>query len=1205
MTQRPQFPVRRNAWQRMLPIVLTCAATLISAPGHAITIPAVPLQSGSAYPPANIRFILDDSGSMTGDVMPDSSDISGTTPVDVKLIAYNLNTLSYNPNVTYKPWMTSTAGTRLTGGTSYSSAYDDDNLATTTVNLGSGTKTFYVLKDGASNKTITQSYWRYVIQSGGSDIIRSEYGAITNSDDHATGYPQTVAYTSGTGNYVNYSFTVPAGLESMTVSTAGGDHGNNSPNWNNGTGNGVDLYLDDDSNYTTSPVCYRNGGGNDESCVVNNPAAGTWYVGLYTASRYKNVTFDVVFTTSNRCPGTSGSTTWINCTSATPDVHAADGTISHRSVANELINYATWYSYHRTRIKVAKAGASEAFAGMGSSVRVGYDTIWNRSAFEIPVGTNNGVFSGTNRDTWYSRLQAAQGSSTTPLKGALQRAGKKFQDTTATGPWGPESGSNQLSCRQNFAILTTDGYWNDNTGYTTPVGDADATAGPTNTDPKGGTLGYTPANPYKDNYTTNPNTQPNTLADVAMYYWKTDLRPETAMVNNVPTSTADPAFWQHMVMFGVSIGQQGRLNPKTDLAALSNGTKHWGDPTDSEDADRIDDLWHASVNGHGSFVTAGSPSEFTQGLLDALKTVAARLGSASNVTSNSTSFSSDTRIYQASYVSGKWTGELSAYNATAAGVSTTAAWTAASQITATGRKVYTWDGSAGTTFPTTAQVTALDQSSRSLSPVSGANNAAYIKGDRTNEGSDFGDLRQRETLLGDIVDSSPMYVKDTDAMFVGANDGMLHAFNASSGAEYFAYVPGGVSMADLASLSDPQYTHKYFVDGPIVVSTQAQTPSHNYLVGALGRGGKGIFGLDVTTPASFNPVTNVLWEKTSGGDMGYVLGEPLIVTLNDGSNTKAVIVGNGINSTNAHAVLFVYNLATGALIQTLDTGVGGDNGMSAPRGWDDNGDGTVDYVYAGDMKGNLWKFNFTGATASIAQGGTPLFSAASGQPITAGLALASDPTTGKRWVFAGTGKFMENGDVNDKTVQSMYGIIDDAVTTTLHRSDLQARTIVMTDTVNGKSVRGFESNGPLNSGVKGWYIDLNKPTVAGERVISRPQVKGSVLVVASIIPPTNNSCEAGGSGYINALDAFTGSSTTAPYFDANGDGKVDASDTLTQSGTTVPVGSIDLGVGMPTLPTVIDKLLVVGGSTGGLGSIKVNPQGGAAQRVSWREILGD
>ena len=336
--------------------------------------------------------------------------------------------------------------------------------------------------------------------------------------------------------------------------------------------------------------------------------------------------------------------------------------------------------------------------------------------------------------------------------------------------------------------------------------------------------------------------------------------------------------------------------------------------------------------------------------------------------------------------------------------------------------------------------------------------------------------------------------------------------------------------------------------------------------------------------------------------MGHVLGEPLIVTLNNASNTKAIIFGNGINSSSGVATLFVVNIDTGQIIQEISTGVGGDNGLSAPRGWDQNGDGTVDYVYAGDMRGNLWKFDFTGASASIAFGGSPMFTTPGNQPISAGLALAREPLSGRRWVFLGTGRFMTLDDMEDATVQSVYGLIDndtDAIT----RAQLTQREIIVTGSMNGSAVRGFEAHAPLSGTSRGWYIDLDEPT-PGERVVSRPLVQGRVLAFASIIPPiAEDPCDAGGSGYLNALDAFSGTSTSNPFFDANGDGVVNHEDSLTTQDGDVPVGSFDPGVGMPTLPTTIDRLMVVGGSKGTLADLTVNPQMGAPRRVSWREVL--
>jgi type IV pilus assembly protein PilY1 len=1224
-SRRTRAPQRRRFWQRMLPIAVTCGATLLSLPIHAVTIPALPLQSGSAYPPPNIMFILDDSGSMENDYMPDglsSGDFNRKNPTR--------NTIYYNPLVVYRPWIKAD-DSRFTGGMSMDNVYSHDSLLSGSTNLFNNVQTYFVPKGStltavkAVTKTATEtSFWRFQILPDGR-IFRAEWLSAGSANAITTVTPVNQSGLSrGTSGFTYYQVDVPYGATDLVAKTSGG------------TGN-ADLYIRAGANPTTSnsDCASATNNSNTETCTISSPSVGAYYVGVRANNSYSGATLTVTYKDPGNCATSNSGTDWRNCTRITPsqyNISTPFAEIAGRSEADELLNYATWYSYHRTRIKVAKAGASEAFSELGGTVRVGYDSIWNRAPNEtdttvannatpvlpIATGTDDGAFTGTNRSNWYDYLQAANGGNGTPLKGALQRSGRYFE---SAAPWGPGTGADQISCRQNFAILTTDGYWNDNTGYSA-VGDTDSTT-------TGDTTIISPDHKVNPDYTyvvENPFRDPaassarsDTLADVAMRYWKRDLR--TTLENNVPKSFADKAFWQHMVTFGVSIGLQGNLNPKTDLGGLTNGSLSWPNPNDAEDADRIDDLWHASVNGHGNFVAASNPTEFAQGLVDALATVAERLASASNVTANSTSFTTDTRVYQASYVSGSWIGELAAYNATSAGVSTTPVWKASSRIPVrnadgTGRKILTWNGTAGATFPTAAQIAALPRTT-GLAVVDGADNANYIAGVTAKERRFVnGTLRNRSVLLGDIANSSPMYSKDIDTIFVGANDGMLHAIRASDagsggplgGTERFAYVPGGINLADLSTLSDPQYTHKYFVDGPIAVSTRIQTPAHNYLVGALGRGGKGVYGLEVTSPDTFS-ASDVLWERTSGANMGYVLGQPLVVTLNDGS--KGVIVSNGINSASGHAVLFVLNLTTGAILAEIDTGVGGDNGLSAPRGWDQDGNGTVDLVFAGDLKGNVWKFDLTNTARSqwgVAYGTTanpaPMFTAmdagGKAQPITAGVALAKEPLTGQLWVLVGTGSFLSTGDVTNVDVQSMYGLIDNGQITS--RSQLQERQILVLST--DQNLRSFEASSDLAAGKKGWFIDLDDPA-PGERIISDPRVRGSVLVTSSIVPPEASTCDAGGSGYVNAVNAFTGTSLTNSYFDTNNNGNFNDDKLTTNDGQEVPVGSVNIGVGMPTLPTVIDNLLVVGGSTGSLGSISINPQGGLARRVSWREIIKD
>ena len=910
------------------------------------------------------------------------------------------------------------------------------------------------------------------------------------------------------------------------------------------------------------------------------------------------------------CTNTANTATWRNCTEATP---------TGRLPAAELANFAVWYSYHRTRMKVAKSGAGRAFSDLGNNVRVGFRTIWranlagNAITFDKPllIGRNSGLFvdsgANNNRTVWYQRLYGTTAGGTTPLRDALNQAGRYYEtDSSITGPYGPEAGLDQYTCRQNFTLLTTDGYRNEGS-YPNAVGERDNVAGPTITG-VASTYAYTPGRPYASAYG-------DTLADVAMRYWNTDLRLDLA--NNVPSTAANPAFWQHMVTFAISIGAAGTLNPETDLPGLTSGAIAWPNPSVNLTPETIDDLWHASVNGRGSFVLATDPTEFTNALRTSLAAIIERTGSASNVAANSTSVNAGTRLFQANYVSGLWTGEVFSYPIVGGVTSATPSWRASTGIpTFSTREVFTSTGAAGAVFPTAAQQLALTRTGAPINyPVSGADNVAYFKGSDALEMRNGGNLRNRTGRLGDIVNSSPAYVSDTDTVYVGSNDGMMHAINAASGAELFSYVPNGINWADLNTLSRPDYIHKHFVDGPIVVSDRKQTPGRNILVGALGRGGKGLYALDVSDPAGFSE-SGYLWEETgSDPDMGLVQSEPIIAKLNNGAT--AVIVSNGVNSTNGYSALFVYDLATGALIKKISTGVSatGSNGLAAPTGWDFDGNGTLDYVYAGDMAGRVWKFDLSAAaTASwnIA-GGSAMFAATdstgASQPITGAVSVAMHPKTYQTWVFFGTGRLLTAGDVENKAVQSIYGLVDDGVSPIRNgaSANLTARSIAYTGTFGGRPVRAFEQNSPLPASSKGWYVDLMSPSPAlpeGERVVRNADVIGDVISVPSVIP-TKDACDPGGKGYLNTFDAFSGTSTRTPFIDANESGGF-ADDVVTlPNGTVLPIGSIDLGVGMISQPRYFGGAapppVCVTGSDGTIRCRNYDDPRNTG-RVSWREV---
>lgn len=656
----------------------------------------------------------------------------------------------------------------------------------------------------------------------------------------------------------------------------------------------------------------------------------------------------------------------------------------------------------------------------------------------------------------------------------------------------------------------------------------------------------------------------------------------------------------------------------------------WGGFSD-RNGNNLPDLnieWDADADGTpDTYFLVQNPLRLKDTLRRTFDSIIERNASSSSVTSNSTSISTETHVFQSVFNSANWSGNLIALRVTATGVSGTPTWQASDRLpTWSARKIFTVSGGSKVPFEY-SRLSAASQTALGSATV-----VNYLRGDVSQEVRNGGSLRTRASVLGDIVHSSPFYVKDTDTVYVSGNDGMLHAFNATTGQELFAFIPSTV-LDHLAQLSSPTYSHRFFVDGDIAVSTVAQT-GRNYLVGSLGRGGKGLFGLDVSDPAAFAE-NKILWEykDPSDPDLGYMLGAPVIAQVENGS--WVVLVGNGYNSSSAKAVLYVFDLATGALLRKIDTLAGsGSNGMATPTPYDADGNGRIDRVYAGDLHGNVWKFDVSaGAAASWASSFTaddapaPFFVAKDAsnnrQPITAPIGLGTNPITtdpnqGKLYLFFGTGRYLDAGDPNDTSVQSWYGLIDEG-TAISGRSSLVARQIVSAGTVDGREVRSFSTpveNDMLNK--KGWYIDLLQPpssTAQGERIVTesrvyalRPRENVYMLLGSSIIPVVDP-CTPGGYGYLNAIDPFTGGAVSRPIIDINKDGKFDSADNL--SGAVV--GSVNLGIGMPSRGVVIRPAtkgggtvkVVVGGSGGGGAGGGGDGGGGSGPGVEDEDFLGD
>lgn len=561
----------------------------------------------------------------------------------------------------------------------------------------------------------------------------------------------------------------------------------------------------------------------------------------------------------------------------------------------------------------------------------------------------------------------------------------------------------------------------------------------------------------------------------------------------------------------------------------------------------------------------------------------------------------------------------------------------------------------------------------------------YLRGYAFNEGTGNTNYRARPTSkLGDITNSSPIFVgkpasgyadtiestvaysafvssnaNRTAVLYAGANDGMLHGFRASDGVELLGYVPSSV-YPNLSLLSTQTYTHRYYVDGsPSAADVFYGGAWHTVLVGGLNGGGQGIYALDITNPTIFteaNAASLVLWEFTDrdtdstsstntnfDSDLGYTYSQPAIGKMHDGS--WAAIFGNGYNNTAAdgsasstgNAVLYIVNIQTGQLIKKLDTKKGTSsspngttpNGLSSPAIVDVDGDEVIDYIYAGDLQGNLWKFDVTnsgtnqwGPAYGSSNNPTPLFTARMGttpQPITERPEVGEHPEGGY-FIYFGTGKYIETGDnvATDATTQSFYGIWDNGTAIGNTRTSLLQQQILAEVTFNGEAWRLTSNNIPTwtgNSANKGWYLDLystegGNTNNYGEKQVSNPVLSNKRLIFTTLIP-ASGTCTAGGDSWLMELNPETGGRFSFTPFDVNGDNSFSSADYL--SGGTVTtnsaVGGRKLTGGIAGTPAIMydpsnkTEIKYFSQSSGQLKVVKENP-GGASGRVSWREIVG-
>ena len=747
-------------------------------------------------------------------------------------------------------------------------------------------------------------------------------------------------------------------------------------------------------------------------------------------------------------------------------------------------------------------------------------------------------------------------------------------------------------------------------------------------------------------------------------------------------------------------------NPPSTCSWQSSGSGacDWPIPDVLGTPENIDDLWHTAVNGRGTYYSATDPTSLATGIYSALNGIKTLSGSsAAATTSNPNVTTGDNSVFSSTFMTTEWTSELinqpldlstatlPVYNPKDPTTYTWAAQALLDAKTASSRTVYTSNGTGSPSLIAftaanfgssshfnTPKISALSQfcasgsgclSAASQTSAAGANLVDYLRGDRTHEGavnptnSPNAYYRQRNHVLGDIVNSEAVYVKGSlyqyldpgfsaylntiasrQAMvYVGANDGMVHAFYAADngdssidgGTEAWAFIPSAV-LPNLYKLADQNYAnlHQYYVDATPVASdvcTRQCSDTTNavwktILVGGLNAGGRSYYALDITNPTS----PSLLWEFTDT-NLGYSFGNPIITKLNNGTWVVMVTSGyNNVSPGDGVGRLYVLNAADGTIINQTSTGVGSattPSGLANINSWVENSmvDNTSIRTYGGDVLGNLWRFNLnaTGGDyriqllVNLKDSNNP----ANPQPITARPELGK--VSGKAAVFVGPGKFLGTSDLANTNQQSFYAVKDtvaSSVTTSALWSDPRSSTCSSSTTTNcfvkqtitngicptgstvcsaGQKIRTNSNNVVDFSNDNGWYFDLPD---SGERSNTNPSLMLGSLVFTSNTPSLS-ACTVGGYSYLYMLDYRTGAAIPTTVSSSGSTSGSPTANTVTATMLGNAIATRPEEVYLPNGIFAAETRLSNGTTVTTI--IPISATSTSTRRISWRELRSD
>lgn len=1220
-----------------------CAGVLSASIGaQADEVTQIPLNVSKGVSP-NMMFTLDDSTSMAWAYVPDNTfqvyrDLIGST-ASRRFRAANTNPMYYNPNTIYDiPPEFNSSGDELIGSnkklkTSFTAAPvngykpDDDKI-----DLSKNYKVVHTHNIPSSGYSTANHPFNFSCgvrglstnNGTGSCEVQSEQEGAVKFSITRTRSDRCDAVAVVNSIEINASCRVSNGSNSVATATL-----SNSASvpayyyeFDGRLKNGA-CAADKNDKYAGGEDCYRlrwvgaesayDQSGNrlkrpDDSFVDGRQNFANWYSfyktrALATVSAagvaFYNLSSDVRFTWQSL----------IHCTNL--DISSSSSSRGSRCGVNKFQNYS---SLHKAKF---------------------YDWLYNETRFNDAQGTP--LRSAMIRSGEFLKGTKAWVKDPATNSGTAYACRPSYNIVMTDGTWNGDDGLNQPGNHDSNSRNLPDGK-----GYAQQKPYADSATK---------TLADYAFHYWSTDLSNLGNEVPayipyKNLTDPDAEYW--DPRNNPATWQSMSNFIMGLGLTTSLANTDIGIPWAGSTHAGQGYKDLLAGAVSWPSASNS-DQNKVHDLWHAAINSRGEFYSVDSPEAMVQAFKDILDRIADRKSSAAMPGTSSSleaeAPGADERLASYSYQSSfdnteGWTGDIKKvkkyrrYNSTTGVFEDVVepGWNAKDMLPAAASRNIMIADSTGAGLQSFVESNAgEDDEAASLAallnidPEDGSSDGLwkerikYIRGDKSNEGDGANQFRRRASVLGDFLGSQPVIVsgarylegfanrleqtgteantaystfmesiKDRkERLYIGGNDGMLHAFETQLGAETFAFIPTTV-FPKLKELTYKKYSHQYYVDGtPVVADVYDGAKWRTILVGTLRAGGKGLFALDITDPDA----VELLWEfdensveaNKLGVQPGYSFPQPTVARLHNGK--WAVVTGNGYEgggTSTGKAALYIIDAVTGEMIKSLEveSALEKPNGLSTPRLADYDADGIADYAYAGDLHGNLWRFDLLGNSATaatltppsnggyggksdgdnkfkVSYGGQPIFTAISTagskrQPITSAPNLVRHPTRKGYLVMFGTGKYFEKGDKSgvDDYAQSLYGIWDQntkaeatsEADANIPLSSLQVQTITEQTTgtglVSGKTrvariisntavewYTGFDSTKPVLK--KGWRLDLKSgagTTFDGEMIVENMRTLGSMLLVQSLVP-NDDPCANGSTNWLYAINPATGGRT--------------------------------------------------------------------------------